>query len=381
MIEREAHLAQVDALLRRHRIVAILGPRQVGKTTLARQMAGRRSGDVTFFDLENPRHLAALADPLLALEGLKGLVVIDEVQRRPDLFPVLRVLVDAPRAPKFLLLGSAAPELLRQSSESLAGRIAYHELGGLGVAEVGNERGKRLWLRGGFPRSFLARSELESFEWREEFLRTFLERDIPQLGFRFAAPSLFRLWNMLAHWSGQTLNSTELARSLGVSDHAIRHQIDVLGGVYMLRLLQPWHENVAKRQIKAPKIYVTDSGLLHALLGIRTRQELTLHPKVGASWEGYAVTQLAEALGARPGELFFWGTYGGAELDLLFVRGSRRLGFEIKLSDSPKVTPSMRTALADLKLDRLDVIVPGAEVFPLAEKIRVVGMDRLTEEY
>lgn len=381
MIARTAQLACVETLVKRHRIVAILGPRQVGKTTLARQLAASRRGRVTTFDLENPRHLAALVDPMLALEGLDGLVVIDEVQRRPDLFPVLRVLADAKRPPKFLLLGSASPELLRQSSESLAGRIAYHELAGLSLGEVGSVRRSRLWVRGGFPRSFAAASEAASFDWRSEFLRTFLERDVPQLGFRTPAPTLFRLWNMLAHWSGQTLNTSELARAMGMSDQAIRHQVDVLAGGFMLRVLQPWHVNLAKRQVKAPKIYVADSGLLHALLGVHDRHELSLHPKVGASWEGFAIAQVAEALQARPGELFFWGTHAGAELDLLFVRGRRRMGFEMKLTDAPRVTPSMRTAMEDLKLDSVDVIHPGDDVFPLAEGIRAVGIDRIWREY
>jgi predicted AAA+ superfamily ATPase len=377
MIARAAQLARLEGLLRRHRVVALLGPRQVGKTTLARELAARRRGPVTFLDLEDPRHLARLAEPMLALGGLRGLVIIDEVQRRPELFPVLRVLADRPRPAKFLLLGSASPELLRQSSESLAGRIAYDELQGLSLGEVGAPKLDRLWLRGGFPRSFVAPSAAASFEWRTEFLRTFLERDVPQLGFRVPAAALYRLWSMLAHWHGQTLNSSELARSLGISDVTVRHQIDLLAGAYVLRVLPPWHQNLAKRQVKAPKVYVADSGLLHALLGLATKDELLLHPKVGASWEGFAIAQVLDALGTRPGEAFFWRTYGGAEIDLVVMRGRERRGFEVKLSDAPAVTPSMRIALEELKLDGIDVLHAGNETYPLADGIRALAVSRL----
>ncbi len=381
MIERIEQLSRIESLLRQNRVVALLGARQVGKTTLARQLAARRRGAVTFFDLEDPLHLVRLSEPMLALAPLKGLVVIDEIQRRPDLFPVLRVLADRPRSPKFLILGSASPDLLRQSSESLAGRIAYRELNGLSLAEVGPARRDRLWLRGGFPRSFLARGDNASFSWRTEFLRTFLERDVPQLGLRIPAPALFRLWSMLAHWSGQTLNSSELGRSMGLSDVAVRHHVDVLAAAFMLRVLPPWHENIGKRQVKAPKVYVADSGLLHALLGIRTRHDLLFHPKVGASWEGFAIGQILAALDARPGEAFFWGTHGTAELDLLLVRAGRKYGFEVKLTDKPTVTASMHIAMRDLKLDRLDLVYPGTDAFPLGERIRAMGIERVEAEY
>jgi hypothetical protein len=365
-------------LLRHTPVVAILGARQVGKTTLARRVAARMQGPTTFFDLEHPGDLARLADPMLALGGLRGLVVLDEVQKRPELFGTLRVLADRPRKPaRFLILGSASPELLRQSSESLAGRIMYHELSGFSLDEVGVGKHERLWLRGGFPRSYLAPSLARSDRWREEFIRTFLERDLPQLGIGVSAPTLRRFWTMIAHYHGQTWNASEIARSFGVADTTVRHYLDILTAALVVRQLQPWFENLSKRQIKAPKLYVRDSGLLHRLLNLTTKEDLEGHPKVGASWEGFIVEQVIRHVGARPQECFFWGTHGGAELDLLIVRGRVRLGFEIKRTSAPQVTPSMRTALADLGLSRLDVIHAGEETFPLGPKIRAVAVSRL----
>lgn len=380
LIERPRAFKAIEKLLREHRVVALLGARQTGKSTLAREILRRRRGPTAFFDLEDAADLARLSEPRWALGALHGLVVIDEVQRRPELFPTLRVLADRPRAPRFLLLGSAAPQLLRQSSESLAGRIAYARLEGLALDEVGPERLRRLWLRGGFPLAFRAGSHDASFSWRRQFLRTFLERDVPQLGFRVPALALERLWNMLAHWHGQTMNASELGRSLGVTEPTVRHHLDVLAGGFMIRVLKPWHENLAKRQVKSPKLYVADSGLLHALLAIRTEDELLRHPKVGASWEGFALSQVLTRLGAEPEESYFWATHQGAELDLLVVRGRRRLGFEMKLTDAPTVTPSMRIALAELRLDSLDVIHAGSETFPLAERIRAVSLSRLGDD-
>ncbi len=381
MIERLHHLTRIEGLLARHRIVAILGARQVGKTTLARQVLARRRGASALLDLEDPADLARLAEPVLGLGGLRGLVVVDEVQRRPELFPALRVLADRPRSrTRFLLLGSASPALLRQASESLAGRIAYHDLDGLSLDEVGPARLARLWLRGGFPRSFLARTDAASAEWRRDFVRTFLERDVPQLGVSIPASLLRRFWTMLAHAHGGIWNASELGRAFGVADTTVRRYLDTLTGTFVVRQLQPWHENVAKRQVKSPKVYLADSGLLHALLGLETARDVERHPKLGASWEGFALAAVARRLGARPEECFFWATHAGAELDLLVVRGRRRLGFEVKRTDAPRVTKSMRTALADLGLERLDVVHGGEHTFPLDRRIRALALGRVLED-
>lgn len=379
LYRRQRHLELVEGLLRRHRVVALLGARQVGKTTLAREIARRSRGPGTFFDLEDPRDLARLSDPMLALGELRGLVVLDEVQRRPELFPVLRVLADRPRGPRFLALGSASPDLLRQASESVAGRIAFHTLGGLALDEVGEQRWRRLWERGGFPRSFTARASAPSAEWREAFISTFLERDLPQLGVRTSGATLRRFWSMLAHYHGQIWNASELARSFGVSDLTVRHYLDLLSSTFVVRQLAPWHANVSKRQVKSPKVYVEDSGLLHSLLDIRTREQLERHPKVGASWEGFCLREVIQRLGAKPQETFFWATHGGAELDLMVVRGGERRGFEFKRSTTPALTPSMRTAAADLKLDSIDVIHAGRESFRLAPRVRAVPLHKVLE--
>jgi predicted AAA+ superfamily ATPase len=379
ILKRSRHLEQVQRLLRQHRVVALLGARQVGKTTLARRLARSYAGPTAFFDLEDPRDVARLSDPMLALADLRGLVVLDEVQRRPELFPVLRVLADRPRGARFLALGSASPELLRQASESLAGRIAFHTLGGLALDEVGEPQWPKLWERGGFPRSFTARSRTASVEWREAFVSTFLERDLPQLGVRTSGPTLRRFWSMLAHYHGQIWNSSEFARSFGVSDTTVRHYLDLLSATFVVRQLAPWHENVSKRQVKSPKIYVEDSGLLHTLLDIRSPEQLERHPKVGASWEGFCLGQVIEQLGARPQECFFWATHAGAELDLLVVRGAERRGFEFKRTTTPALTPSMRIALEDLNLDSIAVIHAGHEAFPLARKVRAEPLATLLE--
>ena len=381
MVERESEVEAVLGLLKRHRVVGILGARQVGKTTLARMIIEHSRRQAEFFDLENPEDLARLQDPMLALKDLRGLVVIDEVQRVSDLFPVLRVLADRPRTPaRFLVLGSASPELLRQGSETLAGRIVYHELGAFCLEEVGAERHLRLWLRGGMPRSYLARSLRESHEWRRSFVQTFLERDLPQLGININSTTMRRFWTMLAHYHGQTWNASEFARSFGVADTTIRGYLDRLAAALVVRQLQPWHENISKRQVRAPKVYVADSGLLHTLLNLRTQTDLEGHPKVGASWEGFAIEQIRWQLGVERDECFFWATHAGAELDLLVVRGRTRLGFEIKRTTAPKVTPSMRHALKDLKLERLDVIYAGETSFPLAERIRAISLSRLLDD-
>jgi hypothetical protein len=380
-IARPWHLARVATLLRAAPVVAILGPRQVGKTTLARAIARKRPGRTTVFDLENEADVSRLSDPLLALGPLRGLVVLDEVQRRPDIFATLRVLADRPKKPaRFLVLGSASPNLLRQSSETLAGRIAYHDLTGFSLEELGRPALDRLWLRGGFPRSFLARSEDLSRGWRRDFARTFLERDLGQLGLAIPAATLGRFWGMLAHWHGQVWNASEFARSFGVSDMTVRRYLDILAGTFMARLLPPWHENLGKRQVKSPKVYISDSGILHTLLGIASREELDRHPKVGASWEGFGLQSVVDRLGARHEECFFWRTHAGAEIDLLVVRGRRRLGFEFKRTVAPRVTPSMRVALDDLALARLDVIHAGQETYPLAPRIRAVSLARVVRD-
>jgi predicted AAA+ superfamily ATPase len=367
--------------LARNPVVGIVGARQVGKTTLARQLAASRRGTATFFDLENPANLARFEDPLRTLGNLKGLVIIDEIQRRPNLFPILRVLVDRPGRPaRFLILGSASPDLLRQSSESLAGRIAYQELGGFGLDEAGDDHADRLWLRGGFPRAYLARSDAASAEWRQGFIRTFLERDVPQLGFRMPASTLQRFWMMLAHYHGQVWNASEFARSFGVADTTVRNYLDLLASAMVVHLLPPWHENLAKRQVKAPKVYVADSGLLHTLLSLTTRADLEGHPKVGPSWEGFVIRELVRRLGARREECWFWATHGGAELDLLVVRGRLRLGFEVKLTAAPSVTASMRSAMSDLGLTRLDLIHAGDKTYELSDKIRAVAFRYLIDD-
>ncbi len=381
MVPRTREVDSVIGLLDRHPVVGIIGARQVGKTTLARSVASAHAGPVACFDLEDSADLARLADARLALQGLEGLVVIDEVQRRPDLFPVLRVLVDRPgRATRFLVLGSASPHLLRQSAESLAGRIVYHQLPGFGLGEVGAEQLGPLWLRGGFPRSFLAPTEAASTEWREAFVRTYLERDLPQLGFTMPAATLRRFWNMLAHYHGQTWAASEFARAFGVSDTTVRRYLDILVSTMVARSLPPWHESIAKRQVKAPKVYIADTGLLHALLDVRSQEQLERHPKVGASWEGFIVEQAIQQLGAAPRECWYWATHAGAELDLLVVRGDVRVGVEVKRTTAPSITRSMRSAMADLGLARLDLIHAGEHTFPMADGIRAVSCHRMLED-
>jgi predicted AAA+ superfamily ATPase len=376
MIQRPSLVSAIQTALDRSRIVALLGPRQCGKTTLARQFLP--SDSLNYFDLEDPLSLARLDEPMTALGGLTGLVVIDEVQRRPELFPVLRVLADRDPLPaRFLILGSASPSLLRQSSESLAGRLETVTIGGFSLREVGTTASQRHWLRGGFPLSFLAHDDRDSLAWRKNFVQTFLERDMPQFGIGTPAPTLLRFWTMLAHYHGQIWNAAEPARSLGVNESTTRRYLDLLEGVFMVRQLQPWHENLKKRQVKSPKIYFRDSGLLHQLLGIRTMDDLLCHPKCGASWEGYVIEEIIKLSG--PDEAYFWGTHGGAELDLLLVKDGHRLGVEVKRMDAPRISPSMRNALEDLKLERLTVIYPGNRRYRLAEEIEVVPLTELEE--
>lgn len=380
MIPRRVHVRDVRRRLKSYPVVGIVGPRQVGKTTLAAQVGAAVRGQVHRFDLEDSRDLDRLAEPMAALEPLRGLVILDEVQHRPELFPTLRVLADRRRTPaRFLVLGSASPGLLRQSSESLAGRIAYHELGGLGLEEVGPRSLDTLWLRGGFPRAFLARSESESVEWRRWLARSYLERDLPVLGSPAAPETMRRFWTMLAHVHGQVWNASELARSFGVSDKTVRGYLDFLASTYMVRILPPWHENLGKRQVKSPKVYFRDSGLLHVLSGVHTLRDLLDHPRCGASWEGFALEEVLRCLEASAEEYYFWATHTGAELDLLFVRGKKRLGFEFKRSPSPGFTASMRIALADLRLSRLFVIHSGTRHYPLGTRAEAVPLEDLAK--
>jgi hypothetical protein len=371
MIERPGIIAAINKATERNRVVALIGPRQCGKTTLARQFVPQNSAN--YFDLEDPAHLMQLQEPMTALKNLQGLVVIDEIQRKPDLFPVLRVLSDrAPLPCRFLILGSASPSVRRQSSESLAGRLETITLSGFSLEEVGQDAHRQHWLRGGFPLSYLAASDEDSRAWRRNFIQTFLERDIPQLGIAIPAATLLRFWTMLAHYHGQIWNGAEIANALGVSQPTVRRYLDLLEGVFMVRQLQPWHTNIKKRQVKSPKIYFRDTGMLHHLLGIGSEKELLSHPKCGFSWEGYAIEEILKV--EQPDEACFWATHNGAELDLLMIKNGRRLGVECKRVDAPGLTPSMRIAMHDLALDYLKVIYPGERRFHLAENIEAVPL-------
>ena len=374
MIPRPALSQQIATALARSRVVVLIGPRQCGKTTIARTFVPPDS--LNYFDLEDPVSLARLDEPMTALRDRRGLVVIDEVQRRPDLFPVLRVLVDRDPLPaRFLVLGSASPGLLRQSSESLAGRLELVTMAGFCLAEVGLDTMSKHWLRGGFPLSFLAPSETDSLAWRKNFIQTFLERDLPQLGIRVPAYTMLRFWTMLAHYHGQIWNGAELARSLGVSQPTVRSYLDTLEGVFMVRQLRPWHANLKKRQVKSPKVYFRDTGLLHHLLGVQSERDLLTHPKLGASWEGYVIEEILKAV--RPKEAYFWATHGGAELDLLLLKDGRRVGVECKRVDAPRLTRSMRIALSDLQLEQLIVVYPGEQSYPLTERVTAVPLEML----
>jgi predicted AAA+ superfamily ATPase len=368
MIQRPSCIDLLSAATRRSPVTALLGPRQCGKTTLARMFAEGKSAP--YFDLESQPDLRRLQNPELMLGSLNGIVILDEIQIMPELFNVLRVLVDRPKnRTRFLVLGSASPGIIKNVSETLAGRVEFVELSGFDLQETGADSWEKLWVRGGFPRSFLARSEEDSWVWREGFIRTFLERDIPQLGVTVLSTAMRRFWTMLAHYHGQTWNASELARSMGLSDKTIRSYLDILTGTFMIRQIQPWHENIAKRQVKAPKIYFRDSGLLHSLLSLTDFHSLSGHPRMGASWEGFVLEQVLRIL--KPPEAFFWATYQGVEIDLLFLRRGRRFGMEFKFNEAPKTTRSMHAALETLSLDHLWVIYPGKHKYPVHEKISV----------
>jgi hypothetical protein len=370
-IVRTGLIQEVSRLLEQFRGVLLVGPRQVGKTTLARGFLP--AGHPNYFDLERPVIAEQFRAPSGVLEGLRGLVVIDEVQHAPNLFPLLRVLMDREGTPaRFLLLGSASVSLLRQGSESLAGRIAVVEIGGFSIEETGAAASAQLWRRGGYPLSFLAQDDARSLEWRDRFVDLYLLRDLAELGINVAVPAMRRFWMMLTHFHGQIWNAADPARSLGVNESTVRRYLDWLTQTYMVRQLQPWHENLGKRQVKSPKVYFRDSGLLHTLMGIRSEADFVRHPRMGASWEGFALEQVLRL--ARPDDAYFWATHTGAELDLLMFKHGKRVGVEFKYMDAPRLTPSMRVAMADLKLDALYVVYPGDRRYTLADRIEAVPL-------
>lgn len=376
MIKREKLVNRISDALDRSRVVALIGPRQCGKTTIARQFVSAKS--INYFDLEDPQALARLDQPMIVLQDLTGTIVIDEIQRRPELFPVLRVLADRdPNHAKFLILGSASPELLRQTSESLAGRISIVEMTGFNIDEVGSNEQNALWRRGGFPLSFTAENEDLSFDWRNDFISTFLERDIPQFGIGIPSTTLRRFWVMLAHYHGQIWNKAEVARATQVSERSVGRYIDLLQDLFMVRLLQPWFSNLGKRLVRSPKLYFRDTGLLHTLLGIRTELDLYNHPRSGASWEGFALEEVIKAV--KPDEAFFWAKHSGAELDLLIIKDGKRIGVECKRLDAPRITPSMQAAMEELDLQHLWVIYPGRIAYQLSKYIDVLPLSALAE--
>jgi uncharacterized protein len=378
MIQRKYYLDRLRVAIGRSPVTALLGPRQCGKTTLAHQLSGEL--ETTIFDIESVPARRRLQNPELMLGSLSGLVILDEIQEMPELFSVLRVLVDRPEnQARFLILGSASPEIVKSASETLAGRLEFIEMQGFDLLETGVETWEKLWLRGGFPRSFLSGSQQDSLAWREGFIRTFLERDIPQLGIGIPAVTMRRFWTMLAHYHGQTWNGAEIGRSMGLSDKTVRSYLDILTGTFMIRQLQPWFENLGKRQIKSPKIYFRDSGLLHSLLDIPDKYSLLGHPKVGASWEGFALEQLLQSL--HPNTAYFWGTHAGAEIDLVLPYQGKRYGIEFKLSEAPSLTASMRIAQDDLSLDHIWVIFPGADSYPITSRITALPLADLEHLY
>lgn len=379
MVPRPHAIERIRSVFEVHPVAALLGPRQCGKTTLARLLA-QDEVQSAIFDLENPIDRQRLSNPMRTLGRLEGLVVLDEIQRQPELFEVLRVLVDRPdHSTRFLVLGSASPRLVTGATETLAGRVGTVDLSGFSLAEVGAAELDRLWLRGGFPRSFLAADEEASFAWREAFVRTFLERDIPQLGISIPAEALRRFWTMIAHSHGQVWNASGIGRSLGVSDHTVRRYLDILAGGFMLRVLPPWYENLKKRQVKSPKVYLRDSGLLHILLRLQTRHDLQGHPKLGASWEGFALEQILTTLETR--DAYFWAAHAGPELDLLVFARGRRYGFELKLSEAPTVSRSMRTATETLRLDKLWIVVPDGPGWDVDDRVSVTPLTAVASAF
>jgi uncharacterized protein len=380
MLTRSFYLQRLVTATRRSPVTALLGPRQSGKTTLVRMFAEGKMAN--YFDLESLPDQRRLQNPELVLGRLQGLIILDEIQQMPELFNALRVLADRPedysaisQPRRFVILGSASPQLIRRASESLAGRIEFIELSGFDLGETGSTAWETLWLRGGFPRSYLAESNDDSLAWREGFIRTFLERDLPQLGINIPASAMRRFWSMLAHYHGQIWNAAELSRSMGLSDKTVRNYLDILSGAFMVRQLQPWFENIGKRQVRSPKIFLRDSGLLHSLLNVPDLQTLFGHPKAGASWEGYAIEQVISIL--HPDEVYFWASYSGAELDLLFFYHGKRFGIELKLNEAPEVTRSMYIALDDLGLEHLWIVYPGAHNYPIRDRISACALQNV----
>jgi predicted AAA+ superfamily ATPase len=376
LVERKIDFQEIKKLINSFSVVAILGPRQCGKTTIAREFEYDH-----YFDLENPRDIVRFEHPQLALEDLKGLIVIDEIQRKPDLFPLIRYLVDNNPMQKYLILGSASRDLLKQSSESLAGRIAYFHLGGFRITDIGGENMRKLWVRGGLPRSFTSETEEESLLWREGYITTFLERDIPQLGITIPSYTLRRFWTMLSHYHGQIINYSELGRSFGISDVTVRKYIDILEGTFMVRVLQPWYLNIRKRLVKRPKIYLNDSGIFHSLMSIDNIDQLNSHNKLGASWEGFAMECVCKSTKKRNEEIYFWSTHSGAEIDFLWQHGGKNWGVEFKYVDAPRISKSMRTASNDLDLEHLWVVYPGREQYKLSENITVLPLKDVTDSW
>ena len=368
MIKRPKYIDMVNTALNRSPIAAILGPRQCGKTTLARMVSESRKS--TYFDLESQADLRRLENPEMMFASLSGLVVIDEVQILPELFATLRVVADKPENKcQFLILGSASPHIIKNVSETLAGRVEFIDMAGFDISELGGDAAQTLWIRGGFPRSYLADNGNDSFVWREGFIRTFLQRDIPQLGINIPAAAMRRFWTMLAHYHGQIWNASRIAGAMGINDKTARSYLDILTETYMIRQLQPWHENIAKRQVKSPKIYLCDTGLLHSLLDLNDHHAISGHPQVGASWEGFAIEQVLRII--RPSQAYYWATYSHAELDLFFIRNGKRYGMEFKMSEAPARTKSMNIAIDNLKLDKLIIVYPGEESWPVDDRITV----------
>ncbi|MFH1956967.1 MAG: ATP-binding protein [bacterium] len=371
-IKRPADNSSIKKYISIFPVTAILGPRQSGKTFIAKQLAYNH-----YFDLENPRDMTVLDNPQLALEDLEGLIIIDEIQRKPDLFNLIRYLVDSNPKQKYLILGSASGDLMKQSSESLAGRIGYYYLGGFRISDIGSSNIKKIWLRGGFPRAYLARSDGESFLWITNYISTFLERDIPQLGISIPANTLRRFWIMLSHYHGQVINYSEIGRSFGISDFTVKKYIDILEHTMMLRVLQPWHINISKRLVKRPKIYIRDSGIFHSLNSIETHKQILTYNKLGASWEGFSLECVIRAIGKRNEDFYFWNTHAGAEIDLFWQDNGRNWGVEFKYSDSPKLTRSMHTSINDLSLSHLWIVYPGKQLYKLRKNITVIPLAQI----
>jgi predicted AAA+ superfamily ATPase len=376
MIERKRYNQRIEDAIHRSPITALLGPRQCGKTTLARAIACQQKS--TYFDLESQVDLRRLENPEMMLGSLDGLVVIDEIQTRPELFSALRVIVDKPdNKCKFLILGSASPHIIRNVSETLAGRVEFVDMSGFDVDELGSHAGQVLWTRGGFPCSYLAKNDNDSFVWREGFIRTFLQRDIPQLGINIPSAAMRRFWTMLAHYHGQSWNASRIASAMGINDKTVRSYLDILTETYMIRQLQPWHENISKRQVRSPKIYFCDTGILHSLLDLQDYHAITGHPQAGASWEGFALEQILRII--QPSQAYYWATYSEAELDLFFISNGQRYGIEFKFNEAPGKTRSMTIAMKSLNLDRLFIVYPGEKSWPITEKIMVCPISHINK--